>query len=179
MSAGAGPPVSEIAVYAVVPDQSAVLVEARSNVGPIAFASTALRGEATVSMSGPDLDTAAVLASTIQIPVRSLESGNSLYDSEVCTRLDERRFPLISVELRAAVPLGGGRFSADGDLTIHGSTRRLTGTVSVVLEGEATLVAYGQEVVDLRDFAIRVPTMRMLKIYPDVSVQFRLTAARV
>jgi polyisoprenoid-binding protein YceI len=93
-------------------------------------------------------------------------------------RLEYRRYPQITVALAAARPLGAGRFDAEGDVTIHGSTQRLAGTFTVSMPDEDTLIAEGRHVVDIRDFAIRLPSMLMLKIYPDVSVHFRIVAAR-
>jgi polyisoprenoid-binding protein YceI len=170
--------VDEVEKFLLVPDESAVLIEARSNVGPISFATTTLEGEAVIGMTGPDVDDVAPVSAVIRIPVLSLESGNSLYDAELRSRLDQRRFPLITVELYSARPLGTGRFSAEGDVTIHGATQRLTGSVMLTMPDENTLVAYGLELIDIRDFAIEVPNVLMLKIYPDVGVQFRLTAKR-
>ena len=164
--------------FLVVPEQSALLVEARSSAGPIAFGSMTLDGRAEFAMSGDDLDSAVPISAHLEIPVVALVSGNSLYDAELRRRLDARQFPLITVQLHAARSRGGGRFAAEGDLTIHGTTRRLAGTVGLILEDENTLLASGSELVDIRDFDIELPTVLMLKIYPDVSVQFRLTATR-
>ena len=167
------------ATFLVVPDQSALLVEARSSAGPITFGSMTLDGRAEFAMSGDDLDSAVPISANLKIPVVALVSGNSLYDAELRRRLDARRFPLIAVELHEARSRGGGRFVAQGDLTIHGTTRRLTGTVGLVLQDGNTLLATGSEVVDIRDFDIELPSVLMLKIYPDVSVQFRFSATRV
>jgi polyisoprenoid-binding protein YceI len=170
--------VGERETFLLMPQESALLVEARSSAGPITFGSMTLDGRAEFAMSGNDLDSAVPISARLEIPVDALVSGNSLYDAEIRRRLDSRRFPLIVVQLHAARSRGGGRFVVEGDLTIHGTSRRLTGTVGLVLQDENTLVASGSEVVDIRDFDIELPTVLMLKIYPDVSVQFRLTGRR-
>ncbi|MBA3741332.1 YceI family protein [Sporichthya sp.] len=169
---------SKIQTFTVAPDRSALLVETRSNVGPIVFGSLSVEGEAELSVASSAIDSAVVLSAVIRVPVGSLESGNSLYDSELRNRLDQRRFPAITVALTQARSLGDGRFDAEGDLTIHGTTQRLTGSLAVTMPDEKTVIAEGRHVVDIRDFAISLPTMLMLKIYPDVSVQFRITAVR-
>ena len=165
--------------FLVVAEQSAILVEARSSAGPITFGSMTLDGRAEFAMAGDDLEAAVPISASLEIPVVALYSGNSLYDAELRRRLDARRFPQIKVELHTARPRGGGRYVAEGDLTIHGTTRRLTGSVSLALQDGDTLIATGNELVDIRDFDIELPSVLMLKIYPDVSVQFRLTATRV
>jgi polyisoprenoid-binding protein YceI len=163
--------------FHVVPEQSALLVEARSSAGPITFGTMTLDGRAEFATS-PDIDSLVPISAYLAIPVSGLVSGNALYDAELRRRLDSRRFPLIAVELHTARSRGGGRYVAEGDLTIHGTTRRLTGSVSLAEQDEDTLLATGSEVVDIRDFDIDLPSVLMLKIYPDVSVQFRLTATR-
>jgi polyisoprenoid-binding protein YceI len=170
---------SDFVVFDFLVGQSAVLLETRSNVGPIQFGSLAVEGEAELNISSSDVDAAVALSAVMRIPVTSLASGNSLYDAELQNRLEYRRYPVITVAMTAARPLGAGRFDAEGDVTIHGSTRHLTGTIAVTMPDEHTVVAEGRHVVDIRDFAIRLPSMLMLKIYPDVSVQFRITATRV
>jgi len=170
---------NEFTTFDFVPQESAVLLETRSNVGPIQFGSVGVEGHAELRISSTDIDAATVHAATMRIPVTSLVSGNSLYDAELQNRLEHRRYPLITIGLIAAHPLGSGRFGAEGDLTIHGSTRRLSGTLAVTMPDEKTVIAEGRHVVDIRDFAIRLPSMLMLKIYPDVTVQFRVTAVRV
>lgn len=164
--------------FIVVPEKSALLVEARSSAGPITFGTMTFDGRAEFAMSGGDLDSAVPISARLEIPVTALASGNSLYDAELRRRLDARLFPLIVVELHSARSRGGGRFVAEGDLTIHGTTRRLTGTVGLALD-DNMLIAEGRESVDIRDFEIDLPSVLMLKIYPDVSVGFRLAAARV
>jgi polyisoprenoid-binding protein YceI len=114
----------------------------------------------------------------MRIPVVSLESGNRLYDSELQRRLDGRRFPTITVEMRSASAQGSGRFVAEGDLTICSTTRRLTGYLDLAMPDENTLIATGSEDVDMRDFDIDLPSILAFKIYPEVNVQFRLTATR-
>jgi hypothetical protein len=172
--------------FVVDPAASAVLVEARSNVGPISFGSMGVSGEAVVEVDaagGAGGGALLPVSARMELPVSSLESGNSLYDAELRQRLGERRYPVISAELRevkllTAGPARDARFAAEGDITIHGTTRRLAGTVTLTFLDEDTLVAEGREVVDMRDFEIAVPNVLLLKIYPDVTVQFRVTARR-
>lgn len=165
--------------FRLVPQQSAVLVGAKSSAGPITFGTVTLEGSAEFSMREGELDSAVPLAAFMRIPVLSLESGNKLYDSELRRRLDQRRCPMITVEMCGATAQGDGRFVAEGDLTICGTTRRLTGFVDLAMPDANTLVATGSEDVDMRAFEIDLPSILAFKIYPDVTVQFRLIATRV
>ena len=64
----------------------------------------------------------------------------------------------------------------DGEVTFHGVTRPLDGTVSCALPSPGTLVVRGEQVFDIRDFDIASPTVLMLRIYPDVVVQLQIEA---
>jgi polyisoprenoid-binding protein YceI len=175
---------------AVLPDQSAVLIEARSSVGLISFGTTTLAGEFRGVLSDGEFDLTETPHASLVLPVRSLTSGNSLYDAEIRGRLNAQRYPTIEANLRTAEALGSGRFSVIGDLTIHGTTRELTTSLTVTAPTgpttpadvsappeAVTVVATGTVIVDIRDFDIELPRGLMLQIFPDVTVSFRVTAA--
>jgi hypothetical protein len=63
-----------------------------------------------------------------------------------------------------------------GELTFHGITRSAEGTVSVDALSNERLVVTGEQVFDIRDFAIPSPTMLMLRIFPDVRVRLHAEA---
>jgi polyisoprenoid-binding protein YceI len=170
--------VADRETFRLVSEQSAVLVGAQSSAGPITFGTMTLDGRVEYPKPEIDLEAAVPLAAFMRIPVLSLESGNKLYDSELQRRLDSRRFPYITVEMCAANPCGGGRFAAEGDLTISGTTRRMMGFLDLAMPEDNTLIATGSENVDMREFGIDLPWILAFKIYPEVNVQFRLTATR-
>lgn len=171
--------------FAVVPDQSAVLVEARSTVGPISFGVTGLSGNCRAVLDGADFDVSEPLEATLVMPVASLTSGNQLYDAEIRSRLHSVRYPTMTAELRTVDRTGPGRFSVTGELTIHGTTRIQTGTLAVAFDPSnwtgpepegLRVVASGTQIVDIRDFDIELPSMLMLQIFPDVTVRYRVAA---
>ena len=55
-------------------------------------------------------------------------------------------------------------------------TRPAQGTVSVEAVSDGRLVITGEQVFDIRDFAIPSPTVLMLRIYPDVRVRLHAEA---
>ena len=57
----------------------------------------------------------------------------------------------------------------------HG-TGAAHGTVSVEAVGDRRLIITGEQVFDIRDFAIPSPTVLMLRIYPDVRVRLQAEA---
>jgi polyisoprenoid-binding protein YceI len=163
--------------FDLVPGRSAVLVEARSNVGPIAFGTTALNGHVEAAIIDAAVDPDAAPSARLAFELRSLRSGNALYDAELLRRVDGRRHPTTTVELREAVRIGASdRYSVTGDLTFHGVTRSASGTVAVAVRPDHALEITGEHVFDIRDFDLSAPTVLMLRIYPDVRVQLQLLA---
>jgi polyisoprenoid-binding protein YceI len=72
----------------------------------------------------------------------------------------------------------GNRYQLQGDLTFHGVTRLLTGTVEVAFPATDVALVYGEKVIDIRDFDVPSPAVLMLKILPDVRVRMSLEAER-
>jgi len=113
----------------------------------------------------------------LTIDVTAFNSGNKLYDAELLRRIDARRFPTASVELRKCAPSGvGSRYRLAGELTFHGVTRPAEGTVQVEAISDRRLIITGEQVFDIRDFAVPSPTVLMLRIYPDVRVHLHAEA---
>jgi polyisoprenoid-binding protein YceI len=164
--------------FEVSKGRSAVLIEARSTVGPISFGTTSVGGFLDVGLSGGgiDLDGGAPSA-TLELELNTLSSGNSLYDAELLQRVDARRFPTTVVELRAVERIGrSDRYTVEGDLTFHGVTRRTSGTVEVQIDQHGLLHVVGEHVFDIRDFDVEAPNVLMLRIYPDVRLELQLEA---
>lgn len=163
--------------FRVVPDRSAVMIDARSSVGPITFGALGVTGFIEVPVSGRCVRPSPAPTAHLEIDVARLQSGNSLYDAELLRRIDARRHPIVSLDLRGCNALGTkGRFQLHGDVTFHGVSKPLDGTVSVVMPTDHSLVVRGEQVVDIRDFGVVSPTVLMLRIYPDVVVGLQVEA---
>ena len=65
-----------------------------------------------------------------------------------------------------------------GELTFHGITRSITGTVALSTPGSGRLLVTGEHMFDMRDYDIAAPSVLMLRIYPDVRVQLQLEVER-
>jgi polyisoprenoid-binding protein YceI len=165
-------------VFTVDPDRSVVLIEARSSVGPITFGAVGVSGHLEAAVHDGAVQAESVRSAHLEIEVGQLRSGNALYDAELLRRIDARRHPTVSLELQTCRPAGGaGRYHVDGEITFHGSTRLLDGTVGVSVGAGGKLVVSGEQVIDIRDFDIDSPTVLMLRIYPDVVVQLQVEAS--
>jgi polyisoprenoid-binding protein YceI len=153
-----------------------VVIEASSNVGAILFATDGVTGV----IEGPLEDDGLVVTSAtarVEVPVDQLTSGNALYDGELHRRIDVRRFPRSTVELRAVDVAPSGRYRVTGDISFHGTVKELSGEVSVVLDGERVVVT-GEEDLDIRHFGMAAPSMLMLRIEPRVRVQLHVEGVR-
>ncbi len=163
--------------FRVVPERSVVLIEARSTVGPIRFGAMGLTGTIEVAMRDGEVCCDSRPSAGLVIPVDQLRSGNGLYDAELLRRIDARRFPRVSLNLENCTSIGtGDRYRLAGEVTFHGITRPLRGTVGVKLLSTRKLVVTGDHALDVRDFQLPSPTVLMLRIYPDVRVNLHVEA---
>jgi len=163
--------------FEVVPERSVVMIDARSSVGPITFGAVGVTGFIEAAVCGRGVCSEPCPTAHLEIEVTHLRSGNSLYDAELLRRIDARRHPSVTLDLRACSPLNGpGRYQVGGDVTFHGVSRPLDGTIAVTMGSDRSLVVRGEQVVDIRDFGLVSPTVLMLRIYPDVIVGLQLEA---
>ena len=99
-----------------------------------------------------------------------------MYDAELQRRVDSRRHPVIVGEVRAASRVNDdGLFDVEGDVTFHGVTRPVSGSLTAHVQDE-TIVVEGSHVFDVREFDINPPRILLLRVYPEVTVRIRLVA---
>jgi len=169
--------------FRVLPENSAVLIEARSNVGPISFGTSVLTGSLLARLEGDTFATQVIPVAELTVDLRSLTSGNALYDAELVQRLNVRMHPFSTVVLRGLRAMlssaSDQRFTASGDLNLHGVTKEISGTLSVARSGSRAFSISGQHEFDIRDFDIPTPSVLMLHIYPRVRVHLQLEVTAV
>jgi DNA-binding PadR family transcriptional regulator/polyisoprenoid-binding protein YceI len=163
--------------YDLVPERSVALIEVRSTVGPIRFGVIGLTGVVTAAVDDGAIRPETRPSAHLEVDVTRLRSGNGVYDAELARRIDARRFPVATVDLRECTPIGSGtRYRLAGELTMHGVTRPAHGTVAVAVTPDGRLVVTGEQVFDIRDFHVPSPTVLMFRIYPDVRVRLHVEA---
>ena len=109
--------------FCVVPERSAVLIEARSTVGPITFGAIGIIGWIETTVRDGELEPGEHTRAHLEIALERLASGNRLYDAELLRRIDARRYPVVTLDLDAVTPIGPPeRFALDGSITFHGVT---------------------------------------------------------
>ncbi len=164
--------------YDIDPKRSRVWIEARSSLHPVHSESDGLEGfvEATVDRAG-ELDLRTAPTARLELAVAGLSSGNPLYDREMRRRIDSRRHPVISGEMRDMRPAGEpGRYIVEGDVTFAGATRPASDVMELSVEQDATMVLQGEHVFDIRAFGIEPPKIMMLRVHPEVTVRVRIVA---
>jgi polyisoprenoid-binding protein YceI len=164
-------------MYRLVPERSVVLIEVRSTVGPLSFGAIGVKGTIQAAVDEGVVYSECGVSGRITIDVSGLRSGHGLYDAELLRRIDARRFPTATVELLTCTRSDlDARYNLEGAVTFHGVTRPVRGTVGVGWIADRRLVITGEQVLDIRDFAISSPTVLMLRIYPDVRVRLQVEA---
>jgi PadR family transcriptional regulator PadR len=163
--------------FVVLPERSAVLVEARSTAGPITFGALGITGFVECGIAGNGLSPGGQTRARLEVPLEQLQSGNGLYDAELLRRIDARRFPVAVLELVGCTPVGdAGRYRLDGRIDLHGTTRPVRGSVTAALTAPGVMAVHGAQDFDIRDFDIVIPTVLMFRIYPDVTVRLQIEA---
>ncbi|MBV9040928.1 MAG: YceI family protein [Acidimicrobiia bacterium] len=164
--------------FRIVPDRSSLIIQARSSVGGINWEATGIDGAIVADIREGAVDADAPIHAKLEMAVDELRSGNALYDAELLQRIDARRYPTTTVELREVKALTTSRYRVIGDLSFHGITREVSGTVVLEATDADTLMIEGEQVFDIRDFDVPSPKILMLKILPDVRVHMLLRAER-
>jgi hypothetical protein len=164
--------------FRVIPERSAVLVRARSNVGLINFGTTALSGEIVCRVHDGAIVGIEDASGFVEIKSSSFESGNALYDAEIHRRIHARRYPSITVELTSAdQSTDAASYRLSGTITLGDIAREASDTVSIEVSGGDQLVVTGSHALDIRDFKIEAPSTLLLNIYPEVVIELHLEAS--
>lgn len=165
--------------FQVVTAESTLETEVRSSVHPIHSRSTQLSGrvEGSFDEEGrPDLGQPH--QAHIELPVRSVASGNRLNDGEMLRRVEAQRYPTLAFDVAEVREVEGGHDGAYvGTITVdaHGRTRRQEVTFRLAVDGDR-LTVDADHAFDMRDFGLQPPRLFALKVEPEVRVKVHLVA---
>lgn len=166
--------------FRIDPAQSHVWTESRSSVHPIHGEADGLQGDIDLELTDGRLDLATMPTIRVELDVERLSSGNSLYDREMLRRIDARRFPTITGEVKDVREVdSSGRYHVAGELKFHGVTQPEEGEVALTVRDGKTIVISGERTFDVRAFDIEPPKLLMLKVHPEVKVQVHVVAEAV
>ena len=80
-----------------------MLIEVRSTVGPLSFGAVGMTGSVRAAVVDGAMSVDQSPAGHLEVDVSGLSSGNGLYDAELLRRIDARRFPMATVDLRNCI----------------------------------------------------------------------------
>ena len=168
-----------MARFRIVPEKSAVLIEASSSLHPIHTRTLGLEGFLDVDVHDGAIDGVDGASGELSLRVDRLSSGNRLEDRELQRRIDSRRFPTIDGQMTRLQPIGSdGRYRVTGDLTFRGVTRRCEDEVTITSIDDRMIRLEGESAFDIRDFGMEPPRIFMLRVHPDVKVRIEVVAEK-
>ncbi len=154
-------------------------IEARSNVHPIHTEAQGLDGWLELDIAGGMVDVDGSLIGHLEFPVENLKSGNGFEDRELRRRIDSRRYPSITGDLKSMKRTNGSSdYLVSGDLTFRGVTRSYEDTMTVDEVDNRTVTLAGRSTFDIRDFGMEPPRILMLKVQPEVAVRVEIVAEK-
>ncbi len=140
----------------------------------------------TAEVSGSiELSGTALVAANVEVQMGTLATDNSFRDGQIYRALNTSEFPLATFTLVEPVELPAGMAdgeafsgSAVGDLTVKGTTNRVTFDLQAQLVGD-TIVAVGSSDVVFSDFGVTAPTAPIVVSVEDHGVmEFQLIFTR-
>jgi polyisoprenoid-binding protein YceI len=164
--------------FEIDPERSRVWIDARSSLHPIHSETAGLEGwfEADIQ-GGGRVNGAVAPRARLELPVARLSSGNPLYDREMRRRIDARRYPTISGDLRLMEEAEGDhRYKISGDITFRGVTKPYEDEMTLTSLDDDTIRLEGQRTFDVRDFGMDPPKILTLRVFPDVTVRVDIVA---
>ncbi len=167
-----------MARYRIVPTRSRVWIDARSNVHPIHTEADGLEGWLELDVGNGTINVDQAPRGHVEFAIDNMKSGNALEDREMRRRIDSRRYPTITGDLKAMKQTDDAdRYVVGGDLTFRGVLRSYEDQMTVAVDGSAITLA-GQSVFDIRDFGMEPPRILMLKVQPEVTVRVEIVAEK-
>ena len=108
-----------------------------------------------------------------------MKSGNALEDREMRRRIDARRYPTITGDLKGMKQTEDGRGTwSRGDLTFRGVMHTYEDEMTVEPSTTARSRSPVQSTFDIRDFGMEPPRILMLKVQPEVTVRVEIVAEK-
>lgn len=170
-----------MARYRIIPEESAVWIEARSSLHPLSIKAHGLEGWIDLTIDGDGVvDTEDAPAGRLCLAVDRLTCGSRIEDAELRRRIDARHHPTIDGVLGGVEPTDTPhRYEVSGDLTFNGVTRSYKEEMWIEPLEKETIRLDGWARFDLRDFGVRPPRLLFVRVEPHVEVRVELLAEEI
>ncbi|PTY08651.1 hypothetical protein DB347_03485 [Opitutaceae bacterium EW11] len=116
-----------------------------------------------------------VTKAQVQVKFADLKTGDTKRDREMLEWEQVDQFPEVLYTMTKLDSLGGGKYTAHGQLILHGVTKEIAFPVTIATADKTTYSIDGETNLDTHDY--NLPTIRkfgMLKVNPVVRVFFHL-----
>ena len=161
-----------MARYRLVPERSKIWAEARSSLHPIKVETTGLEGFVEMTIVDGHIDTNAPVSGNVELDASLLKTGNGLYDRELASKLEIRKYPRVRGRIISVKALDSGTsYRVQGELSLHGQSSAVQGDVQMRMIDATTVEFQGEQTIDIRNFGLEPPKFLMLKVYPDVKLR--------
>jgi len=166
-----------VARYEIAAGASEVRLRAETSIRPVTLVATEIAGFIDVEIA-PDGSVCEDCACRVRLLVEALHSGNPVLDRRGARHFDADQHPEVSAELCSVVPYWRDACDATWLLSFHGVTRAVRGSVTLEHLDDATICLDGGQVIDVRNWGVRLPSLPLIRVHPDVSFAVRLIARR-
>jgi len=161
-----------MARYRLVPERSKIWAEARSSLHPIKVETTGLEGVLEMTIIDGHLDANAPVSGSVELDASLLKTGNGLYDRELASKLETRKYPRVRGKVISVKAVDSGiTYQVQGELSLRGQTSKVQGDVRMRIVDANTVELQGEQTIDIRNFGLQPPKFLMLQVYPDVKIR--------
>jgi polyisoprenoid-binding protein YceI len=120
---------------------------------------------AHVDGSKASIDKNNMLSGTFVVALAEFKTGIAQRDSHMFGYLETVKYPTAEFQLNPISAVGGIKKAFTGNLTLHGVTKPVSGTVDL-----SSTRAEAKFSIDVTQFGIKVPTYKLLTVGKDVDV---------
>ena len=118
------------------------------------------------------LDANAPVSGSVELDASLLKTGNGLYDRELASKLETRKYPRVRGKVTGVKAVDAGTtYRVQGELSLRGQTSAVTGDVRMRIVDAKTVEFQGEQTIDIRNFGLQPPKFLMLQVYPDVKLR--------
>ena len=161
--------------FIIDPERSTVSITGSSSVHPIHATAAGLQGWCEINTTKSGVGAKPSVSGEVRIAVDLLKSGNSLVDAETRRRIDARRYPEIVGRVTSSERLDGNRLGLTGEIEFKGEVVGVSGELEVEFH-DGELILTGAQRFDVRDWGLQPPKIALLRVHPEVEVEFRAHA---
>ncbi len=161
--------------FRVIPESSILSIGGTSNLHDWEMNMKKFKCDADITVGNPSVTISSV---SFIGESSSILSDNSIMDNKAHDALKTDKYPVIRFSLTSAdkIPIQGGAFSgtASGELTLAGSTKKISIPYSGKVTGKDRIIITGTKKINMTEFGIKPPTAMLgaLKTGDEVTINF-------